>query len=453
MEPSFPAFVDELSKISRVDLRPHQRRAVERLLAQDGLVVAHGLGSGKTLTSLVAGEAEDAVALVPASLQENYLKEQEKHRRGTNVKVRSLQGSVVKGGVPKAGLLIVDEAHRARNPKSKTYQALKASRSKKMLLTGSPAYNRPEDIASLVNLAAGDRVLPQGAAFRKRFVANPARGFWGLMPWTRKREKLIRKGELGAALEKWVDYHPGSGEGFPERVDSRVKTPMSMSQTNLHDEAWGRLPWLLRARLKRGLPPDKKDLPKINKFQSQARQISGSEKAFGGAETVPKVQIAASMVADGVDSDPDHKALVYSNYLNTLSDYAEELDSRGVPYGRFTGDVSRKEKKKIVDDFNAGRIKALLVSSAGGEGLDLKGTRQVQVLDPHWNDEKIEQVIGRAIRYGSHDHLPPDKRSVAVQRFEALPLSNARGIDQVLNDMSENKSLLNRQLRELLAAS
>ena len=450
MEPNLPSFFDELSKIADVRLHPHQRRAIEKLLSQDGLVVAHGLGSGKTLTSLVAGEGRGAVALVPASLQENYLKEKQKHRRGKDVVVGSLQGAVVRGEVPRSGLLIVDEAHRARNPGSKTHQELKRSGSKKMLLTGSPAYNLPEDIAPLVNLAAGKQVLPQGAAFRKRFIARPARGIWGLMPWTRKREELIRTGELGSALEKWVDYHPGAGEGFPDRVDSRVKTPMSVSQTQLHDEAWGRLPWILRFRLRRGLPPEKKDLPKINKFQSQARQISGSERAFGGDASVPKVQIAAGMVADAVGEDGEHKALVYSNYLNTLDDYADELDSKGVPYGRFTGSASRKEKKQLVDDFNSGKIKALLVSSAGGEGLDLKGTRQVQILDPHWNDEKIEQVIGRAIRYGSHDHLDPEKRSVSVQRFEALPLSNARGIDQVLNDMSENKTRLNRQLLELL---
>jgi SNF2 family DNA or RNA helicase len=136
--------------------------------------------------------------------------------------------------------------------------------------------------------------------------------------------------------------------------------------------------------------------------------------------------------------------------LNTLDDYAEELSSQGVPYGMFTGKVSRKEKKRLIDQFNRGGIKALLVSSAGGEGLDLKGTRQVQVLDPHWNDEKIEQVIGRAIRHGSHTHLPAEEQTVHVQRFEAIPLSNAKGVEQILNDTSERKKALRKQLIGLL---
>ena len=44
----------------------------------------------------------------------------------------------------------------------------------------------------------------------------------------------------------------------------------------------------------------------------------------------------------------------------------------------------------------------LLLSDAGKEGLDLKETSQVHVLEPQWNDEKVEQVIGRAVRFKSH---------------------------------------------------
>ena len=85
----------------------------------------------------------------------------------------------------------------------------------------------------------------------------------------------------------------------------------------------------------------------------------------------------------------------------------------------FTGELSDRQKKKIVDDYNADKIKALLVSGAGSEGLDLKGTRMVQVVEPHWNKSRIKQVIGRAIRYKSHDHLPPEERHVDVRHYHS----------------------------------
>jgi len=447
-------FFDEAGKLAalRTQLQPHQKRVLKRIQEQRGLVVAHGLGSGKTLSSLAAGQATGALALVPASLQENYLKEQAKHLTGRKrVQVQSLQKAVNTGVVPPTPMLIVDEAHRARNPKSKTYKVLKGIKAdKRLLLTASPMYNAPEDVASLVNLAAGDRILPEGTAFRDKFITRPPKGLRAFMPWSQKKEMLVRRGELGASLEKWVDYHASEGGNFPERIDTRVKVPMTRRQTDIHDAAWDRLPWMTRARLRKGLPADKKDLSKINKFQSQARQVTGSEAAFGGSEPTPKVRAAAEDVRKRLDDDPEHKALIYSNYINTLDDYSNELKNKGIPFGTFTGQVTRKEKKKAIDAFNKGKIKALLVSSAGGEGLDLKGTRQVQVLDPHWNDEKIEQVIGRAIRHGSHAHLPPSKRSVHVQRFEATPLSRSVGVEQILIDRSERKRDLKEQLVGLM---
>ena len=56
----------------------------------------------------------------------------------------------------------------------------------------------------------------------------------------------------------------------------------------------------------------------------------------------------------------------------------------------------------------------------------MKGTKLVQILEPHFNNPKIEQVIGRARRYRSHAHLPEDERSVRVQRFLSV-LPERRG--------------------------
>ena len=59
-------------------------------------------------------------------------------------------------------------------------------------------------------------------------------------------------------------------------------------------------------------------------------------------------------------------------------------------------------------------IKVLLGSGITSEGLDLKNIRQVHVLEPWWNLNKIKQTIGRAVRRCSHAALPPDERTVSV---------------------------------------
>jgi superfamily II DNA or RNA helicase len=445
----------------KTELLPHQQRVVDRISKQRGLVVAHGLGSGKTLSSIAAAvqlEPDKTKVLVPASLRANYQKELQKHVEGAlPIEVGSLQGAAVRGEIPRADLLVVDEAHRGRNPQSKTYQMIQgAEAGKRLLLTASPTYNRPSDVAALVNMAAGDKIMPLGSSFDKQYIAQPKKGIWGLMPWARKQEGLKRKGELKKVLTQWVDYHKSGGEGFPDVEEERHAVKMTKRQTQLHDAAWDQLSLLSKLRLRRGLPPDKQDLSKINNFQSQTRQISSTESPYskGKTEVSPKIVKAVGLLDTEAKANPDHRALVYSNYLGTLRDYSKELKKRDIPHAIFSGQQKMRDRKQMVEDYNSGKLKALLVSSAGGEGLDLKGTRQVQVLEPHWNVEKLKQVEGRAIRRGSHEHLPKDQQTVKLQRFESYPrggiFTKRRGVEQVLGDMATNKERLNQELISLM---
>jgi len=444
-------------------LLPHQQRVVDKIRKQPGLVVAHGTGSGKTFSSI--GAAVDlgpqrARVLVPAALRENYEKEIKKHVKGSlPIKVESIQKAVKDGNPPRGDLLIVDEAHRVRNPQSKGYKLLRQSKaSKRMLLTASPVYNMPEDVAPLVNIAAGGKALPEGTEFRKRFVQQPNKGFFALInPFAAKDPKIVHKKELGRVLNRWVDYHGNAEDGFPSISEERVNVKMTRRQSALHDQAWGQLPWMTRMRLGKGLPPDHKDLASINQFQAQTRQISSSEKKYSGdgdPGASPKIQSAVGRLKSEAGRNPRHKAVVYANYLSTLDDYSKELTDKGISHTSFRGDMKKKDRDQNVRDYNAGKVKALLVSGAGGEGLDLKGTRQVQVLEPHWNEERLRQVIGRARRYKSHDHLPPKERSVKVERYASRPrgfFGPKKGVEDVLYDTASQKQRLNDQVLGLMA--
>jgi SNF2 family DNA or RNA helicase len=445
----------------KTKLLPYQQRVVDRILKSPGLVVAHGLGSGKTLSSIAAGiglSPEKMEVVVPAGLMENYKKEVKKHTRGEfPIDFLSLQGVSRDSTIPDSDFLVVDEAHRIRNM-GKTYAALsKAIAKKRMLLTGSPIYNKPEDIAPLINLVAGKNILPTGTDFEKEFVKKPPTGLWALMPWVSNSPSITHKNELDKILNKWVDYHKDErGVDYPDVDYKNIEVPMNDRQTKLHDLAWGRMPFLTRLKVWKGLPPGKQDLSDLNKFQSQVRQISNSEVPFvasGVTDVVPKLKKAFSNFKSKLEHNPNHKALIYSNYLNTLKDYTKMLDKNSIPYAVYTGEQTERERKVIREAYNTGKIKALLVSSAGGEGLDLKGTREVQILEPHWNDEKIKQVIGRAIRHGSHASLPEKERQVKVERYTTYPTGifgrRKKGIEDYLTEMSNQKENLNQQVLDL----
>lgn len=465
----------------QTELQPHQERVVRRIQGQPGLVVAHGMGSGKTLTSIAAAERlkGPTTVLAPAALQSNYAKEMKKHIKGTpeaQYDVGSLQRSALTGEVPKSKLLIVDEAHRLRDPSSHARKAVReADTEKRMLLTGTSLYNRPYDLASLVNVAAGDNIFPGAQSdFDKRYIGEKitqpgfiAKHFRGVKPGS--TPVLKNEGELGKKLQQWVDFHENSNEQFPSRKDEVVNVTMGPKQQELYDFAMKKAPAWVRYKVQNGLPPSKAESKELNAFASATRQISNSPGGFEqgmdydtAAAQSPKLQEAFRRLQEGIAKNPDHRALIYSNFLESgLHPYETMLKGKGIPYGKFTGELGKTERDHMVKQYNEGALKALMLSSAGGEGLDLKGTRQIQVLDPHWNKEKIEQVIARGIRYKSHEHLPEDQRHVDVEHYVSqLPepgmlkklIGGKRpgGIDEYLRTMSASKDELNQKVRELL---
>lgn len=64
-----------------------------------------------------------------------------------------------------------------------------------------------------------------------------------------------------------------------------------------------------------------------------------------------------------------------------------------------------------------GRVKAILGSQVTTEGLDLKCIRSVHVLEPWYHLNRIEQIVGRAIRFCSHADLPMNLRNTLVYLY------------------------------------
>jgi superfamily II DNA or RNA helicase len=87
-------------------------------------------------------------------------------------------------------------------------------------------------------------------------------------------------------------------------------------------------------------------------------------------------------------------------------------------FGIITGKITLEERTQILREFNSEenlhgeKICLLLVNKIAAEGLDLKCVRHVHILEPFWNYARIEQVIGRAVRYKSHERLPPEEHKV-----------------------------------------
>jgi len=88
------------------------------------------------------------------------------------------------------------------------------------------------------------------------------------------------------------------------------------------------------------------------------------------------------------------------------------------------------------------------ITSAGAEGLSLKNVRAVHVMEPYWNDVRLKQVKGRAIRIGSHMDLPPEERNVSIYTYISCfseEAQLAQGGDKRIDETIRNNDSVLRQ--------
>jgi hypothetical protein len=76
--------------------------------------------------------------------------------------------------------------------------------------------------------------------------------------------------------------------------------------------------------------------------------------------------------------------------------------------------MAAKLRRISENNFMGSVIKIMMITSSGAEGINLRNTRFVHIVEPYWNMVRLEQVIGRARRICSHEDLPPNMRNVKV---------------------------------------
>ena len=126
------------------------------------------------------------------------------------------------------------------------------------------------------------------------------------------------------------------------------------------------------------------------------------------------------------------------------------LKQLGVKFEIFNGSLRHEARTKLINDYNRNVNQVLLFTSAMAEGVDLKETNCVHIVEPQWHEEKIQQVIGRARRYGSH----ADPNSVVhVFRYVSVltdPTVDAVSADEYLDGLSRRKDRVNQKFMDRL---
>ena len=125
-----------------------------------------------------------------------------------------------------------------------------------------------------------------------------------------------------------------------------------------------------------------------------------------------------------------------------------KLSKDGLRWCEFHGGIERETRRLNKEIFNKSDnkygqyCKIIMISPAGAEGINLNNVRQVHILEPYWNEVRIEQVIGRALRYCQHKDLPMEERRVDIFRYKMVRTNGKITTDEKMEDISRKKNNL-----------
>ena len=94
------------------------------------------------------------------------------------------------------------------------------------------------------------------------------------------------------------------------------------------------------------------------------------------------------------------------------------------------------------DNKNGENVKVILITKAAAEGLDFKNVRQVHIMEPWYNMNRIEQIIGRGVRNLSHCDLPFEQRNVEIYLHTTTHDDAEESADLYVYRFAEKKSIL-----------
>ena len=145
-------------------------------------------------------------------------------------------------------------------------------------------------------------------------------------------------------------------------------------------------------------------------------------------------------------ANPQSEELDVNTYKKK-SELAQEQRFKGAKYVIISGNSNISpdivgDLKACTDtnNINGEIVKVILLSAAGSEGLDFKYIRQIHILEPWYNINRIEQIIGRAIRTCSHKELPLVQRNVQIYMHATMLNNNSESVDLFIYRKAEEKA-------------
>lgn len=407
---------------------PHQlevaKQVVEKMNGK--AILADEVGLGKTIEAglilkeyMIRGLVKKVLILVPASLVSQWAAElnQKFYIPAVQQKKSYMweQYDVIVSSIDTAkrsphreivyeqdyDLVIIDEAHKLKNNKTKNYEFVQNLKKKFcLLLTATPIQNRIEEIFNLVSLLKPGHLGNQ-EEFEESFgkksrsiedhehlkelvnkvMIRNRRDDTGI-EWTKRKVETvpIEFSETEQELYDSISAYRSNLSGFASSMFSILT--LQREACSSREAVYFTLKKMLEKKNEDGCAAVPEDM--VMELMKKVEQVTQNSKAEKAVELIKQI---------------DDKVIIFTEYRATQMYLQWFLQQNGISSVPFRGGFKRGKKDWMRELFK-GKFQVLIATEAGGEGINLQFCNHIINYDLPWNPMRLEQRIGRIHRLG-----------------------------------------------------
>lgn len=397
-------------------------------------LLADDMGLGKTVQAIAAAallkqlrDIQHVLIVCPASLKHQWARE---IQRFTSLPVQVIEGNPIQRRSlyrdlqffnvinyelvrfdeeeitrREFDLVILDEAQRIKNWRTKTADKVKRLRSPyAFVLTGTPLENRLDELYSVLQFI-DPNILGPLWRFNQRYYETERRSSGSYKVLGYKNLDELRHRIAPYVLRR---VREEVLLDLPERIDSNFFVEMTDPQWSAYAEYEQRVAQLMARARRRPLTPKEHNillgaLVKMRLICNALALHDPEIKPQDREKTAPKLRELREILDEEVASN-GRKAILFSQWTRMLDLTEPALEGLKLGWVKLTGDVPTKKRGALIEQFfEDPKCKVFLSTDAGGVGLNLQAASMVVNLDLPWNPAVLSQRIARAHRHGQRD--------------------------------------------------
>jgi superfamily II DNA or RNA helicase len=408
----------------KVNLYPYQRAGALFAAKAGRCLIADEMGLGKTIQAIAAAELlarttglERVLVVSPTSLKHQWQQEIERFtdrkaivveglspRRAeayaaesfyklTNYEVVHRDLGLIRRWRP--DLIILDEAQRIKNWKTRTAQSVKQLESEyAFVLTGTPLENRLEELHSIVEFVDRYRLGPMFRFLHDhQHVDETGRviGYRSLSQISRTLAPILVRRTKQEVLPE-----------LPERLEKRMFVPMTEQQMQYHEENREIVARIVAKWRRYGFLSEADQRRLMIAMQNMRMSCNSTYLLDKKTDYGVKADEVIELLGEILEQDRV-KVVLFSQWVRMHELIMSRLKRAKWEHVLFSGKVPGPQRKGLIRRFRDDPACRLFLSTdAGGVGLNLQHAEVVINLDLPWNPAVLEQRIGRVHRLGQH---------------------------------------------------